>query len=457
MIRIVFALAFLNSCLCYNNSSVLYNEIFDYHKETFLKAEFAYQFAMKIFNAFRQWYFTVTFCEFTYFENRILKYIENYDYGYAVLLLNGCQSLNNSRVKPKLDKHGEVAYIITSSDLTLDDSEYAIEALTRTGVFKPRSTVIFVINVPKQVDNYFYYSMERHFQLLWSRSITNSIVVVWSDRLKLYAYNHFKKEINDVTDVKDISKYLYQIYKDLYGYKLRLGVFRKIYTTDRTGPVKCDTILSKTIIKILNATCKPLAPRDGSTVGDILDNGTATGVTADLLDGYTDLELNSRILMNSFYGYIDTTYPLMQDELCFLVEKAQKQSTFMTIFQRISMDVLMLCVITVTTLFVLTVITRKIETKVWIMIDNRSTTDTITDLIKCLLRQTVDFKFTGPLFRWLVFLTMAYSLIIDCAIDVSIYSNKCIRLNKYSNTELPFCISGHYRIVYNVSKIQSRY
>ncbi|CAH2084506.1 unnamed protein product [Euphydryas editha] len=417
MIRIILALVSVNFCLCFNQSNVLYHEVHDYHNETFFKAEFAYQFVQKIFNAFKQWYFTVTFCDFTYFENRILKYIESHDYGYSVMLLNGCQNLNNSKVKPRLDKHGEAAYIVTSGDLTIDDSEYAIEALTRTGVFKPRSAVIFVINVPIQEDNYFYFSMMNHFELLWRRSITNSIVVLWSDRLKLYAYNPFKKEIYDITHIKNISKYLYQMYKDLYGYKLRLGVFRKLYTSDQTGPVNCEAILAKTMIKLLNATCNPLVPRDGSTVGDILENGTATGVTADLLDGYADLELNSRILMNSYYGYIDTTYPLMQDELCFLVQKSIKQSTFMTTFHLISMDILLLCCTTVISLIVITVITLKIETKFWLPIDKRSTSDTVIDLIKCLIRQTVDFKFTGPIFRWLVFLTMTYSLIIDCAID----------------------------------------
>ncbi|XP_047531269.1 uncharacterized protein LOC125066972 [Vanessa atalanta] len=417
MLRIIFALSLASFCLCLDQSAVLYNEVFAYHNETYFKAEFAYQVVRKIFNAFNQWFFTITFCEFTYFENRILKYTENYGYGYPVMLLNGCQNLNTTKVKPRLNRHGQTAYLVTSDDLTIDDSEYAIEALTRTGVFKPRSAVIFVINVPVQVDSYFYYSMMNHFQLLWSRSITNSIVVLWSDRLRMYSYNPFYKEIREITDIKDISRYLSRLYNDLYGYKLRLSVFRKIYTSDDTGPIYCNSVLAKTIMKQLNATCIPLPPRDGNTVGDLLENGTATGVTADLLDGYTDLELNSRILKNSYYGYIDTTYPLIQDELCFLVKKSMKQSTFMTTLKLISVDMLMLFIFTVIIFIVITVITRRVETNICIIIDKRSTSETILDLVKCFIRQTVDMKFSGPIFRMLVLLIMIYSLVVDCAID----------------------------------------
>ncbi|XP_026496413.2 uncharacterized protein LOC113400930 [Vanessa tameamea] len=417
MLRIIFALSLANFCLCLDQSAVLYNEVFAYHNETYFKAEFAYQVVQKIFNAFNQWFFTITFCDFTYFENRILKYTENYGYGYPVMLLNGCQNLNTTKVKPRLNRHGQTAYLVTSDDLTIDDSEYAIEALTRTGVFKPRSAVIFVINVPVQVDSYFYYSMMNHFQLLWSRSITNSIVVLWSDRLRMYSYNPFYKEIREITDIKDISRYLSRLYNDLYGYKLRLSVFRKIYTSDDTGPIYCNSVLAKTIMKQLNATCIPLPPRDENTVGDLLENGTATGVTADLLDGYTDLELNSRILKNSYYGYIDTTYPLIQDELCFLVKKSMKQSTFMTTLKLISVDMLMLFIFTVIIFIVITVITRRVETNICIIVDKRSTSETILDLVKCFIRQTVDMKFSGPIFRMLVLLIMIYSLVVDCAID----------------------------------------
>ncbi|XP_072932992.1 uncharacterized protein [Epargyreus clarus] len=297
----------------FTSANVLKTEIFAYHNETSFKAEFAYQVVQKIFNAFRQWFFTITFCEFTYFENRILKYTENYAYGYPVMLLNGCPDVNKTKVKPKINKHGQTAYVITSEDLTIDGSEFSVDALLRTGVFKPRSVVIFVINTPIKMDSYFYYAMKRHFHLLFTRSLTNSVILVWSGELKMFTYNHFKDEVRDVTNVKDISSLLARQYDDLYGSQLRLSVFRKIYTSDETGPVHCNSNLAKTVMNYLNATCKPLPPRDGNTVGDMLQDGTVTGVTADLMDGYTDLELNSRILKNSYYGYIDTTYPLEQD------------------------------------------------------------------------------------------------------------------------------------------------
>ncbi|XP_063891665.1 uncharacterized protein LOC135117131 [Helicoverpa armigera] len=403
--------------LCFNESSILFQEVKEYHRDAWLKAEYAYEVVNIMYNSFRQWYFTVTFCEFTYFENRILKYTEQYGYGYNVMLLSGCPYSNNSFVKPRHNRHGETAYLVTSNDLSLDVSETVIAALKRTGIFKPRSAVIFVIKNVLELDNYFYHALSNHFQMLWSSSVTNSVLILKTDRLRMYSYNPFFQEIKDITNVRDVSKLLSKQYNNLYGYGLRLSVFRKVYVSDRTGPVRCDSYLAQTVMKFLNASCYPLPPRDGSTVGDLLENGTATGVTSDLIDGYTDLELNSRILKNTYYGYIDTTYPLDQDELCFLVKKSDTQSTFKTTINLISMEMLLLFFFTFTVFITITILVRKAENNLLNLNDERRAEDTLIDLIKCFIRQTMDFDFMGPVFRSLVLLIIIYSLIIDCAID----------------------------------------
>ncbi|XP_023954516.2 uncharacterized protein LOC112058073 [Bicyclus anynana] len=421
MLIVLITLSIVNSSLSLSTNSALYNEVFAYHTETYLKAEFAYEVVLKIFNAFQQWFFTVTFCEFTYFENRILKYTETFGYGYPVMLLNGCQDSNSTRVKPKLDRHGRTAYIVTSNKLSVENSDIAIDALIKTGVFKRRSAVIFVLNNPVKIDSYFYFTMKMHFELLWSRRITNSIIVLWSNKLKMYTYNPFYQVIKDITNVRDITRLLGEQYDDLNGRELRLSVFRKIYTSSETGPVYCSSRLAKTIMTRINATCKPLAPRDGSTVGDLLENGTATGVTADLLDGYTDLELNSRILKNSYYGYIDTTYPLGQDNLCFLIKKAIQQSAFMTTLQLITVDMVLLFTFNVIVLIGLSVFIRRVEKNIWKIPDKHTTSDTVVELVKCFIRQTVDIKFPGLIYRFVILATMTYSLVVNCAIDVSIF------------------------------------
>lgn len=419
MLVIFLTLLLFKPSLCFDETNVLFQEVMEYHKDAAVKAAYAFEVVNIMYNSFRQWYFTLTFCEFTYFENRILKYTEQYDYGYNVMLLNGCPYSNNSFIRPRFNTHGETAYLITSNDLSIDMSETAILALKRTGLFKPRSAVIFVIKSPVELDNYFYHALNNHFLLLWSYSLTNSVLILRTDRLKMYSYNPFFQEIKDITDIQDVSHFLSKQYNNLYGYGLRLSVFRKVYVSDKTGPVTCDSNLAKTVMKFINATCYPLSPRDDSTVGDLLDNGTATGVTADLIDGYTDLELNSRILKNSYYGYIDTTYPLNQDELCFLVKKSDTQSTFKTTINLISMEMLILFFFTSSVFIIVTICVRKAEIKLLNIDDKQSTGATLIDLIKCFIRQTVDFNFMGPIFRSLVLLIVVYSLIIDCAIDVS--------------------------------------
>lgn len=402
-----------------NTKSTLFQEVFAYHENTAQKANFANEVVKKIYNAFQQWFFTITFCEFTYFENRILKYTENYGYGYPVLLLNGCPDTNKTRVKPRVNKHGQTAYLVTSKDLTIDGSDYVVETLERTGVFKPRSAVIFVINEVTTMNKYFYHTVKSHFQLLWSRSITNSVLIVWTDRLKIYTYNPFINQVQDITEVKDISHLLKKQYHNLYGYALRISVYRKVYVSDEKGPVLCNSNLAKTVISFLNATCLPKVPRDGNTVGDLLPDGVATGVTADLIDGYSDLELSSRILKNSYYGYIDTTYPLNQDKLCFLVKGSERQATFTTTIDLISNILLFAFLFIVISFIILAIVVRKIESKIW-KLDNKQTAgETAMDLVKCLIRQTVDIMFWGPVFRFLIMLVILYSLIVDSIIDVS--------------------------------------
>ncbi|XP_026319274.1 uncharacterized protein LOC113229809 [Hyposmocoma kahamanoa] len=436
----------------------MYQEIFTYHNDTACKAEFAYNVVDKIYNAFRQWYFTIIFCDFTYFENRILKYTETKDYGYPVMLLSGCASSASTKVKPKIAKHGATAYIITSEELSLEVNDDVIGALIRTGVFKPRSPLIFVINLPVDVDSYFYYDMQRHFQLLWSRSITNSVLIVWNEKLRMYTYNAFLNEVKDITDEKNVGSYLSRQYYNLNGHQLRLSVFRQVYLSNETGPVKCQSILAKTVMSSLNASCLPLMPRDGSTVGDLLDNGTATGVTGDLIDGYTDLELSSRILKTTYYGYIDTTYPLTNDELCFLVKKAEKQSTFTSVLQLISSNILMLFLSNVVILITIAMIARKLETH--ILGQNQQTNGSpLMDLVKCFLKQTADIKFLGPVFRFLIFMIISYSLVINSVIDGIIYSaityprykSDINTLKQLYETNLTFGVHNRHMNIYKSS------
>ncbi|XP_041980150.1 uncharacterized protein LOC121733837 [Aricia agestis] len=459
----IIAIFLINQTHCIDESSPLYQEIEQYHNETNTKAEFAYQVVDKIFNAFQQWFFTITFCDFTYFENRILRYTETYGYGYPVMLLNGCPDTNNSKSKPKIDTHGQTAYLVTSDELTIDGSEQALMALASTGVFKPRSAVIFVINSPVSDDSYFYYAMKNHFQLLWSVSITNSVLVLWSGSLKMFTYNPFCDEIRDITHVKNVTKFLLHQYHNLYGYPLRLSVFRKPYISDDPEPVGCNSRLVMTVMKQLNATCKPLKPRDDSTVGDLLENGTATGVTKDLMDGYTDMELSSRILKTTYYGYIDTTYPLIQDELCFLTKKSIKQSTFTTTLKLISKNMLILFIFNVVFLIVISVVVYKMESKIWK--ENRPAEETILDVVRCLIRQTVDVKFIGPVFRCVSLMIMIYSLIVDCAIDGIItsaisyprYKPDIDTLAKLLKTNVTFGVHNRDFLLFNKSLIPEYY
>lgn len=416
---VIFAI-FLTPGLCLDENSALYQEVFTYHNETSKKAEFAYEVVNKIYKAFRQWFFTITFCEFTYFENRILKYTENYEYGYSVLLLNSCADTNKTRVKPRFDRHGATTYVVTANEFTIDVSANVIDAFQRSGVFKPRSAVIFVVNEIVDLDKYFYHEAKSHFQLLWSRSITNSVLILKSDRLKIYSYNPYFDEVLDITHVEDISRFLSKTYKNLYGNKIRLSVFRKPYVSDETGPVLCNSLLAQTVMHYMNATCVPLTPRDGNTVGDLLDNGIATGATADLMDAYTDFELSSRLLKNSYYGYIDTTYPLRQDSLCFLVKNSGKQSTFTTTINLMSMPLLVSFAFIFCSVTILSTVVRKAEGKICNEQNQQSVGTTTLELVKCFMRQTVDIHFRGPVYRLLIMMVVIYALIVNCVVDVSI-------------------------------------
>ncbi|CAG9787622.1 unnamed protein product [Diatraea saccharalis] len=464
MLRLLGLLILLHFATGSLNTSVLFQEVIAYQNATYYKADYAYEVVSKIYNAFRRWFFTITFCEFTYFENRILKYTETTGYGYPVILLNGCPDTNRTRVKPKINKHGQTAYVITGNDISLDISEYVVDALIRTGVFKPRSAVIFIINEPIEMDSYFFYTLKCHFQFLWSKSITNSVVILkWEQTVKTFTYNSFKDELMDITDVKNITYLLYHQYDNLLGHVLRLSVYKKISNYDEDEPINCKSRLASNIMHRLNASCKPVAPRDGNTVGDLLDNGTATGVTADLMDGYTDLELSSRILKNSYYGYIDTTYPLMRDELCFMLKSADKQSTFTTILQLISVTTFIIFMFNVIFMTSVTVIVRKIEINIWNLKKQTPTGHIIMDLVKCFTKQTVNLHKKRPVFRIMVLTIVVYSLIVNCLIEGIItsaityprYRSKVNTLDELFDSNLTLGVHNRYIEIFNASLTHS--
>ncbi|CAH0399921.1 unnamed protein product [Chilo suppressalis] len=444
-------------------SSVLFQEVTAYHNRTSYKADFAYNVVSKIYNAFRQWFFTITFCEFTYFENRILKYTESKHYGYPVILLNGCPDENRTRIKPKINKHGQTAYVITGNVINLEISEYVVDTLIRTGVFKPRSTVIFILNEPVEIDSYFFYTMKTHFQFLWSKSITNSVVILKVvETLKTFTYNAFNNKIIDITDVEDISHLLYHQYDNLLGHVLRLSVYKKITSYDEIEPIHCNSRLTVTIMRRLNATCKPLAPRDGRTVGDMLTNGTALGVISDLIDGYTELELSSRILKNTYYGYIDTTYPLMRDELCFMLKGEVKQSSFTTTLKLISFTMFVVFMFNVVFMISITLLAWKFETYTLNLKQNKNYMPyghIIMDLVKCFLRQTVTVRTGGPVYKFMAFVIIVYSLIVNCTIDGIItsaityprYISKINTFQELVNSNLTLGVYERHADMFNIS------
>ncbi|GBP34760.1 hypothetical protein EVAR_21824_1 [Eumeta japonica] len=334
-ILVVIQLSSLVSGLNNSNDPII-DEIDSMLKGAEFKHDYAYKIVDRIYNDFGRWLFTIIFCEFTYLENSILQYMETYDYGYPVMLLDGCPTRNGSRVRPKFRRHGVPAYVMTSPELSLESNDYFISALTRTGVWKPRSKVIFVLTRSVVTDGYFNYAMKSHFRSLWSSKITNTILIVWNKKMKIYTYNHFVDSVIDITHESDLNKVVDDQYRDFYGYELKLSVYKKNYIPDAKHPITCDSKLIRTIMEHFNSTCRVFFPRDNLAVGDLFENGTATGVTADLIDGYTDMELGSRILKSSYFGYIDTTYPLSNDDLCFMTLKRGRYSTFMSALVLIS-------------------------------------------------------------------------------------------------------------------------
>lgn len=416
---LIIKISILISILSLVSTNKLVEEILNYEDDANFHSKYAYEVVTKIYQNFSQWFFTIILCDYSYFENIIIKHIETYGYGHSAMIHSGCVASNYDKVKPKIDNHGTTAYIVTSNVLSLDVNDAVIVALKKTGVWKPRTVLIFIINVPIQIDSYFHYDMENHFNLLWSRRISKSILIIWSGRMRIFTYHRYLQQILELTNAQNISIVLEKQFHNLYGYDIRLSAFRKIYLDNSTDPVNCESKLAKTVMSYLNSTCTPIAPRDGSTVGDLLDNGTATGVTADLLDGYTDLELNSRILKNTYYGYIDTTYPLSQDNLCFIVPKAQRMSSFMTVVRLINKSVLTILFFNMFAFTIIALIIRIQERRLKNISDRKNVGSIVLDIFKCFIRQTVDINFPGHIFRAVVLLVILYSLIIDCVIDVS--------------------------------------
>ncbi|VVC39541.1 Hypothetical protein CINCED_3A012314 [Cinara cedri] len=178
------------------------------------------------------------------------------------------------------------------------------------------------------------------FRAAWQqRSVVNIVIVMtWST----YTYDPFKDVLREhlsfnVTEIRTVAR---QKMTDLNGHPVRICMFptRLKAVKQPDGSYKgTDGMVVGTLAKHMNFTPIYMEPSDGKKYGwaelNSNSNFTYTGLLGDLVHDRVDMAFNGAFLKayhsNNSIRY---TTPVMFDEICFVVPKAQQMSQWRAVF-----------------------------------------------------------------------------------------------------------------------------
>lgn len=171
------------------------------------------------------------------------------------------------------------------------------------------------------------------FNVFWQKTVLNALIVYWNQTghgFQAVSYTPFPELQLQFIERKQL-KVLNEVFADktgnIYGYPLKATVF---YDSSRARFVENDTSitaaldgvdgqLARLIAEKMNATLTMTIPADGQEIGEILNNGSATGALGAIINGSVDFGINMRFYrLNQFEGKVEATLSNGRDDICFL-------------------------------------------------------------------------------------------------------------------------------------------
>ncbi|XP_026811272.1 uncharacterized protein LOC113552623 [Rhopalosiphum maidis] len=173
------------------------------------------------------------------------------------------------------------------------------------------------------------------FQTAWQKKwVANVVVIAYA---AAYTYNPFRDSVTERPADAAVLRAVARLrMTDLNGHRVRICMF-----PTRLKAVKLpdgsyggmDGIVAATLAKHMNFTPVYSEPSDGGKYGWAEANSEYTGLLGDLVYNKVDMAFNG-VFLNAYESNntIQYTTPVMFDELCFVVPKAQQMSQWRAIF-----------------------------------------------------------------------------------------------------------------------------
>lgn len=183
------------------------------------------------------------------------------------------------------------------------------------------------------------------FDHFWKKYVLNVAIIYWNQTVTGVTFTPFKipKLIFIQGDeLKNIKKVFKMKTNDLNGYPLNVTIFydesrarfNQKNVTDINALAGPDGLLGHLIVKRMNATLRMTVPEDNQEIGELFENGTASGCLGALMSGVADIGFNIRFYrLNQFEGRVEATIVNGRDDICFLVPRKGKQTDIANIFR----------------------------------------------------------------------------------------------------------------------------
>lgn len=179
--------------------------------------------------------------------------------------------------------------------------------------------------------------LEIIFRDFFDKEILNIVAIFYnSERVYSFTYHPYTSNGFKLINLSERSctEYFFEKLTNLFGHRIKISML-----TDNIKSVKSengkykgtDGYLASTIEEILNATFEYITPNKNSYGAFI--NNTATGGLADVIYRKADMSFNNRFLNPAFLDYnVETTNSYKQENVCIMVPKATRKSTFYNLF-----------------------------------------------------------------------------------------------------------------------------
>lgn len=197
------------------------------------------------------------------------------------------------------------------------------------------------------------------FEQFWQKQVYNALIIfaqytsnavlldsATNPQMRVLTFNPFRSDNGGLIEISasviDYAQLFWDKAQNLYGHPFRVSLFAEPTRAkfDSTGTELIggtDALLTKLMVKRMNATLVLLPPDDGFDIGEFLHGGGATGSLAQVLSGAVHVSFNTRFLrLSQFKGKIQITYTNGRDDICFLVPKAGYASNVYNIFRAFS-------------------------------------------------------------------------------------------------------------------------